>query len=241
MMIVLCMLMSLCMAEKKTFADVYKGIMKDSNGRVTYDGESAVLVLFYKSADQNETKPSWGQPFIVPNDEMTKLKIDNFYELIQKQKGSDNSTSTELYCRLLVNYRYSDPIQVMKIEDDKDNSARLPRYVAAQVELNDDSRVESVVWDKGNCDACSKENCMSEFCTYLDSKYGDSNCATEYKDKNGKCGFIVYLGWKGPAHAGFTTQYLKSYRNLPSYYTKYSMGNQFTDAAGDEESNWISF
>lgn len=337
-------------AEQKTFAEVYKTVMKDNNGRVTYDGESAVLVLFYLSDKQNETNPTFAQSFIVPNDDMTKLKINNFYEIIQKMKNGtveipedvlddendddettddntdnttpDDNTNTDntnpedntnngentnpedntntgddtntenqtpgntnpeddtntenttpeddtntenqpqgntkregttsnkakaLYCRIFVNYRYSKPIKVVELFEEKtpDNyEARFPKFVSVRTELDDDSRVQSIEWDHDECQTCdnnNKKECFDNFCTFSDLHYGDKTCSDAQKDDKTACGFIIYFGWKGEAHAGFTTQYLKSYRKLPTHYTKYSKDDQFINAAADLDGDWLSF
>lgn len=250
-------------AKQKTFAESYHSTMKDNNGRVTYDGTSPVLVLFYFEKEQNMSLPSYSQTFIVPNDEMTKLKINNFYSFTSLMKngnvtytplknGTDPSVkkvATELYCRILVNYRYSDPIKVAQIIDETDGKGQhkavvFPKFISARVELDKDSRVSNVTWDHDNCETCDKNKaneCFDNFCTFTDSHFGSKTCGEAQKQDKSACGLIIYFGWKGPAHAGFTTQYLKSYRNLPTHYTKYSANNQFINAAGDIESDWLKF
>ena len=110
-----------------------------------------------------------------------------------------------------------------------------------------DSRVQSVEWDSDWCATCGKNTsatCMNNFCTFTDTAFGDTTCgnARDKDKKEDACGLILYLGWKGPAHAGFATQYLKSYRNLPSHYTKYSKDEQYINAAGDiPPKNWFNF
>ncbi|EAL45803.2 hypothetical protein CL6EHI_064670 [Entamoeba histolytica] len=196
--------------------------IKNDSYKIDGSLHSGILVLFYSDSG-NETKPFAGRSFVIPTDVMTKLKINNFYDLI------GNKTNDDIYCRVLVNYRYSEPHLVY-------SASQIPKLVSVQVNLDDDSHIESVDWDT-DCNDCASSDCLADFCAFKITEYDGTTCAEARKSNKEACGLILFVGWKGQAKA----RYLKSYLNLPSHFSKYSLKGQFLDSAADFEQNWLSF
>ncbi|ELP88524.1 hypothetical protein EIN_344840 [Entamoeba invadens IP1] len=208
--------------------------LKENNYKINYNEKSSLLVLFYEKDGQvrnlpiqnttnttEYTEPFDGASFLIPTDEVSEVKITNFYTIAKSK--------TDVYCRIYVNYIYSPPLLVFA-------NGTIPKLISAKVKLND-SRMEAITWDTF-CNDCASSECLNNtFCSFKADNYKGSTCEKALETDKEACGLSLFVGWEG--YAG--SRYQKTYRNLPSQFSKFSIKGQISDTISGFESNWLKF
>ncbi|KAL7713485.1 Uncharacterized protein QTN25_008866 [Entamoeba marina] len=227
MIITLYLITFICItnAEEKSFNDILDRL-KEDNYKVSSTENSAIAVAFYDTSaadfNVNTSSPITGKTFIIPTDQMSKLKFTNFYDIYK------DTPEMSIAIRVTVNYIQSD---LQTVYDNKDQV----KYVSLKAVL-EEQRMSELEWDE-DCSQCESDECFDGFCKFNTDDFGGQTCATALESNPEACGLIMYIAWEGQAKGS----YLKSYSNLPSNFHKYSIRGQFLDTASDFESNWLSF